>query len=250
MLVPAGADARIQPAMAGDIDRGGDLGVEGGVAVAVAADHLADVDVGRIPGQGGGNRPALEGGVHRRFGGGVEMVEDPDRIPAALVGHLGDVGHRLVLGDRVVDLGQIHAPALGHEDAEFGGHGGPFRNEPRNRGASAGSEAVGGLSYHWRGPLYRPLEGWCFVVVTLRPAPRRTASCWVTGLPRLGEPRACTAAGRLQCYVHYGHDGHPGRTMDNGRLIGSGRRGLVLGQRGRGGLGRQPTHDPARHRPG
>ena len=43
VLVPAGADAGVEPAVAGHVDRRGDLGVEGRVAVAVAADHLPDV---------------------------------------------------------------------------------------------------------------------------------------------------------------------------------------------------------------
>src|SRR3982074_637963 len=49
VLIPAGADAGVQTAVAGDVHGGGDLGVEGGVAIAVAADHLADTNPFGVP---------------------------------------------------------------------------------------------------------------------------------------------------------------------------------------------------------
>ncbi len=52
--------------MAGDVDGGRDLRVQRRVAVAVAADHLADVHALGVAGQGGRRGPALEGGVVTR----------------------------------------------------------------------------------------------------------------------------------------------------------------------------------------
>ena len=106
--------------MAGDVDGGGDLGVEGGVAVAVAPDHLADADPLRVPHQGGGDGPALEGGFDLLFRDGVEVVVDPDGVDVRLgFGGFGHGRHGLVLFNRVVDLDQIEFPTLRDEDAEF-----------------------------------------------------------------------------------------------------------------------------------
>ncbi len=122
MLVPPGANPRVEAPMAGHIDGGRDLGVEGGVAVAVAAHHLTDVDVLGVPRQAGRNRPALEGGFHGGFGNRVEMVEDPNRVPPTLVGLARDVGHRLVFLDGIIELDEVHPPALRNEHSEFGRH--------------------------------------------------------------------------------------------------------------------------------
>src|SRR5215217_5671415 len=58
MLVPAGADPGVEPAVAGHVDRGGNLGVEGRVAIAVAADHLPDVHPAGVACQRRSDRPA------------------------------------------------------------------------------------------------------------------------------------------------------------------------------------------------
>ncbi len=118
VLVPAGADAGVEAAVAGDVHGGGDLGEEGGVAVAVAAHHLADLDPLGVPRERRGDGPGLEGGFHRRFWRGVEMVVDPDRVPRPGVRGFCDRRHRLKLLDRVPDLHQIHPPALRHEHPE------------------------------------------------------------------------------------------------------------------------------------
>src|SRR5260370_16520412 len=55
------------------------------------------------------------------------MVVAPDRVPPTLVRGLGDIGHRLVLLDRILDLGKVHPPALRHEDAKSNCHGIEFK---------------------------------------------------------------------------------------------------------------------------
>src|SRR5215207_3131095 len=122
MLVPARPEARIQPAMASNVYRRGDLGVQRRVTVAVTANHLPDLDVLRIACEGGGDRPALEAGLELWHGHGVEVVEDPDRVPPSLIRHACDPRHRLVLLDRVLDLGQVHPPSLWYEDSESDWH--------------------------------------------------------------------------------------------------------------------------------
>src|SRR5207237_7747960 len=97
VLVPAGADAGIQTSVAGDVNRRGDLGVERGVAIPVAADHLADAHPLRVPDQCGRDRPALEGRLGLRFRHGVKMIVDPDAVPPAFVRHLRYSGHRFIL---------------------------------------------------------------------------------------------------------------------------------------------------------
>src|SRR5215218_1178900 len=122
VLVPARSDASVQPAVAGDVYRGGDLGVQRRIAVAVATYHLPDLDVLRIPRQRRADRPCLEAGLELRGGNGMEVVEDPDRVPSALVRRAGDARHGLILFDRVLYLGKVHPPALRHEDSESGCH--------------------------------------------------------------------------------------------------------------------------------
>src|SRR5215212_3975667 len=108
--------------MASNVYCRGDLGIQRGVTVAVAADHLPDLDVLGIAGEGGGNRPALEAGLKFWRGHGVEMVEDPDRIPPSLIGNTCDPRHGLVLLDGIVDLRQVHPPTLRHEYSESDWH--------------------------------------------------------------------------------------------------------------------------------
>jgi hypothetical protein len=50
----------------------------------------------------------------------VEVVVQPHRIEAQALGLLGHVAHRLVLCGRVLDMDQVHAPALRDEDAKLG----------------------------------------------------------------------------------------------------------------------------------
>src|SRR5918997_1531154 len=123
VLVPAGAEAEEEPAVAHHVDRRGDLGEERRVAVAVAGDHLPDLDALGVAREPGADRPALEDGVLGRLGGGVEVVVDPDGVvgPGRL-GHLGHPRHRLVLLMRVLYLDQVHAPPLRDEDAEIYRH--------------------------------------------------------------------------------------------------------------------------------
>src|SRR5215208_1117652 len=122
VLVPACSDASIQPAVAGDVHRGGDLGIQRRVTVAVAAYHLPDLDVLCVACEGGCDRPAREAGLKLWRGDSMEVVEDPDRIPPSLIGHACDPRHGLVLFDGIVDLRQVHAPPLRYEDSESDWH--------------------------------------------------------------------------------------------------------------------------------
>jgi hypothetical protein len=122
VFVPTGADPGVEPTVAGDIDGGGDLGVEGRVAIPVAANHLADPNPLGIPRQCGGHGPALERGFHRRSRHRVEVIVDPNRIPRPLVGLFRHGGHRLVLRDRIGDSDQVHLPSLRYEQPEFHSH--------------------------------------------------------------------------------------------------------------------------------
>jgi hypothetical protein len=54
------------------------------------------------------------------------MIVDPDRIPGrVVVDRLGDGGHRLELGDGIVNLDQIEPPPLRHEYTEPNRHSFP-----------------------------------------------------------------------------------------------------------------------------
>src|SRR5215208_3703986 len=122
VLVPARSDARIQPAMTSNVYRRGDLGIQCRVTVAVTADHLPNLDILCVAGEGGCNRPALEAGLKLWRGDGMEVVEDPDRVPPSLIGHACEPRHRLVLLDGVIYLGKVHPPALRHEDSKSDWH--------------------------------------------------------------------------------------------------------------------------------
>src|SRR5919107_3488116 len=122
VLVPARSDARIQPAVACDVHRGGDLGIQRRVTVTVTADHLSYLDVLCVPRKRRAYRPALEAGLKLWCGDSMEVVEDPDGIPPSLIGHACDPRHGLVLFDGIVDLRQVHPPPLRYEDSESDWH--------------------------------------------------------------------------------------------------------------------------------
>ena len=89
-----------------------------GVAVAVAADHLPEADAARQLADRGDRRPALEHRLVGRSGHVVEVVVDPDRVVAELLGELGDLDRLGPLRRGPVDRRQLHLPALGHERPE------------------------------------------------------------------------------------------------------------------------------------
>src|SRR5262249_55976018 len=102
------------------VDGGGDLGVEGGVTVTVAADHLPDANPLRVSHQGGGDGPALERCFDFLLWNGVEVVVDPDGVDVRFgLGGSGHGRHGLVLFNRVVDLDEIQFPTLRDKDAEL-----------------------------------------------------------------------------------------------------------------------------------
>jgi hypothetical protein len=63
VLLPAGAEANEEPLTTHEIHRRGHLGQKGGVAVAVAGDHLPDLNVFDVAREAGADRPALKRGL-------------------------------------------------------------------------------------------------------------------------------------------------------------------------------------------
>src|SRR3712207_3736596 len=123
VLVPAGAEAEEEAPVAHHVHGGGDLGQERGVAVAVAGDHLPDLDPLGVAAEPRADRPALEDGVPGGLGDGVEVVVDPERVVAtALLCDPRYPRHRLVLLVGVLYLDQVHPPPLRDEDAEVNRH--------------------------------------------------------------------------------------------------------------------------------
>ena len=96
----------------------GDLGQQPGIAVGVAPHHLAQPHARRALADGGHRRPALEHGLVRRSGHVVEVVVDPDRVVAELLGQHRDLDGLVPLGLGPVDADELHLPALGHERPE------------------------------------------------------------------------------------------------------------------------------------
>ena len=77
VLVPAGADAEIEPAVGDDVDGGGDVGEHGGVTVGVAGDHQPEAQAGGLGGVGGQQRPTLQARAGDVAVDRVEVVEEP-----------------------------------------------------------------------------------------------------------------------------------------------------------------------------
>src|SRR5436190_22464307 len=98
--------------MAHHVNRGSNLGVEGGVAIAVTAHHLSHFDTLRVTDKARGDAPALEGGLKHGLGHRVEVVEDPYRVPTAFVGFASYICHCLILLYRILYLNQVHRPTL------------------------------------------------------------------------------------------------------------------------------------------
>ena len=91
VLLPAGADADLEAAAADDVDGGGQLGGQRGVAEGGADDHVAQADPGRDHRQRRQQRERLERHLVGRLGHGVEVVEDPQRFEAEVFGLHGQL---------------------------------------------------------------------------------------------------------------------------------------------------------------
>ena len=117
VLVPARADAHLDAAAGDDVAGGGHLREVGGVAVAHARAHLAQPHPLGDRAERGHQRPRLVRGLVGGRGHGVEVVVDPDRLPRARVGVLGEPLHHppLVGG---LDPDEVVPPALGNEQSE------------------------------------------------------------------------------------------------------------------------------------
>ena len=83
---PPGPYAEDETSAADDVDGGGGLGEENGVAIGVADDHRADRNVLSHAGQGPEQRPGLEAGAFVAAGvRGDEVIVAPERIEAKLL---------------------------------------------------------------------------------------------------------------------------------------------------------------------
>src|SRR5450631_794899 len=112
VLIPTGADAHLQATLRDDVDRCGDLGQAGGIAITHAGAHLSQPDPAGHSSKRGHHGPRLVGGLLRRDRHRVEVVIDPDRLPqAGQLGTLGQTRHHPPVLVRL-DAGKIHPPAL------------------------------------------------------------------------------------------------------------------------------------------
>ena len=73
-ILPAGADAEVDPAAAYVVEARGDLRHQRRVPVALGGDHGAQPEPPRVPRDGGEGRPALEAGCLHRLVGHEEVV--------------------------------------------------------------------------------------------------------------------------------------------------------------------------------
>src|SRR5947209_927559 len=78
MLIPAGAESEIEPAVTRHIDCRRDLGKQRRIAIPVARNHLAHLDARGVAGQGGCNGTAFEGNFHLGRWNRVAGAEHPD----------------------------------------------------------------------------------------------------------------------------------------------------------------------------
>ena len=76
-LVPARADAEIEPPVRDDVHRGADIGQHGRVAIGVARHHQPDAQPLGQRGEGGQQRPALQARAGRVGAQRHKMVEEP-----------------------------------------------------------------------------------------------------------------------------------------------------------------------------
>src|SRR5579859_1101553 len=94
LLIPGGADAKVGAALREDIERGGGLDEEAGMAIGHAGDHGAEPDV---VGDASGKRQRTPAFEHLVFGGAdgtdlKEVVHDPQAIEAGALGAASDLG--------------------------------------------------------------------------------------------------------------------------------------------------------------
>ena len=91
VLLPPGADAEHEPAVAHVVDGDRLLGQHGRVAVGVAGDEGSETYPRHRRGEGGKDRPALVHRVVEVAGHGHEVVGHPDAVPSGSFGVEGDI---------------------------------------------------------------------------------------------------------------------------------------------------------------
>ena len=137
MLVPAGADAHLDPALGDDVDRRGDLGQVGRVAVAHAGAHLAEPDPAGHRARRPPSASTPRGSPPRRARARCGSGRRPRSTPSPrLLGALGQAGHHapVLVG---VDADEVHPPALGNKESE------PHAQPPHRAPGSAVLLSVG-----------------------------------------------------------------------------------------------------------
>ena len=77
VLVPARADAEIEPPLGDDVRRDGDLRQHGGMAVGVARHHQAEAEAVRCGGERAERLPSFEAGAIQMPIDRREMIEEP-----------------------------------------------------------------------------------------------------------------------------------------------------------------------------
>ena len=103
-LVPAGANAELEPAAADDVDGGCDLGQDGRMPVGVAGHQRADADARGVHRQRGQAAPRLQAGVVRIHHHGDEVVVRPRRVVSERLRPLPDADDLLPVGELLAGL--------------------------------------------------------------------------------------------------------------------------------------------------
>ncbi len=122
MLVPAGADAKVQAAMTERVDGAGHLCQQRRVAVAVTRHYLANTNALRIACKCSRTDPAFKGYFLCWYRNRVEMVVEPDRVKAQRFGFACDSCHGFIGLSRICYAYEVHAPPLGNNDSVIHSH--------------------------------------------------------------------------------------------------------------------------------
>src|SRR5712692_2196310 len=122
VLIPACSNAEIEPSVTEYIDGARHFCQQRGMAITIARDHLADTYVAGITRQCSRAHPAFKRYFLRGVWNRVKMVNEPGGSEADLVSRLRNPPHRFIGFHRVLDMCQIHGPALGNKQTKFQCH--------------------------------------------------------------------------------------------------------------------------------
>ena len=122
MFVPTSSDAKVKPPVREDIDSAGHFRKQGGIAIAIARDRLADADTLCVACNGCGGRPALKRDFLRRLRNRVKVIDKPGGLETHFVGSLGNARHCFIGFNWILDPRQFHDPALRQGQTKFQRH--------------------------------------------------------------------------------------------------------------------------------